>query len=424
MDAMDKYDNKLRILFISSDKYPFFRPAAGVIFSKELSSRGHVIDWLVQAESSCEKSFSIPIGNGHAYIAATNDGTSRWLRFMKHLSGFANDCRMFSMVTKNRYDLIQVKDKYISAVLALVWAKIFGIKYFFWLAFPHAESQLYGARQGIVRYRKFYFMRGCFYKFLLYRIILPGSDHIFVQSEQMKRDIMREGIADSKMTAVPGSVNLSQIPYVGPGDKRSAVKTSEELRVLYLGTLNRMRRLDFLVRAFGKILADVPNAKLYVLGKGDMVEDEEALKLEVSRLGLENAVVFTGYLPMEEAWNYIKKSDVCVSPYYPTPILNSTSPTKLIEYMAMAKPVVGNDHPEQKLVITESGAGFCTPWDEGAFADAIITILTNPEMAKEMGIKGRSYVEKKRTNSLMADVVEEKYLRICKGFHDAPDLNQ
>ncbi len=42
-------------------------------------------------------------------------------------------------------------------------------------------------------------------------------------------------------------------------------------------------------------------------------------------------------------------------------ILRAASPTKLVEYMAMGKAVVANDHPEQKRVIEESGAGYCVP---------------------------------------------------------------
>ena len=108
-----------------------------------------------------------------------------------------------------------------------------------------------------------------------------------------------------------------------------------------------MRHLDFVIYMFAKVLKQVPNAKLYMLGKGDSEEDEIYLKSIVDKCGIEKSVIFTGFLPMTQAWTYIKESTVCISPYYPTPILLSTSPTKLIEYMAMGKPVVGNEHPEQ-----------------------------------------------------------------------------
>ena len=103
--------------------------------------------------------------------------------------------------------------------------------------------------------------------------------------------------------------------------------------------------------------APVPTARLYVVGRGDDPEDETFLESEAARLGLQSSVVFVGQLPQAQALRYVREADVCVSPFYPTPVLRSTSPTKLVEYMAMGKAVVANDHPEQKRVIEESGAG-------------------------------------------------------------------
>src|SRR5690606_17527731 len=125
--------------------------------------------------------------------------------------------------------------------------------------------------------------------------------------------------------------------------------------------------LDFLIRVLGRVREQIPDAKLYLVGRGDHPEDEELLINEAKRLDLLSAVVFVGHLPREQALAYVRDAKVCVSPFYPTPILNSTSPTKLIEYMAMGKAVVANDHPEQRLVIEESGAGYCVSWDEAAF---------------------------------------------------------
>lgn len=108
----------------------------------------------------------------------------------------------------------------------------------------------------------------------------------------------------------------------------------------------------------------------------------------------------------------MNQADVCVSPLYLSPIFEPASPTKLIEYMAMGKAVVANDHPEQRLVISESGAGICVPYQEEAFAAAIVDLLNDPTRAMEMGKKGRRYVEKHRTYKIITDIVENAYLRI------------
>jgi glycosyltransferase involved in cell wall biosynthesis len=136
------------------------------------------------------------------------------------------------------------------------------------------------------------------------------------------------------------------------------------------------------------------------------------LKRKARELDIAHAIEFTGFMPMEKAWKIVGEADVCVSPFYPIPILNSTSPTKLVEYMAMGKAVVANDHPEQRKVIEESGGGVCVPYDVQDFAEAIIKLLKNPEDTKKMGTKGREYVERKRDYNHISEMVEYEYFKI------------
>ena len=80
----------------------------------------------------------------------------------------------------------------------------------------------------------------------------------------------------------------------------------------------------------------------------------------------------------------------------------------------MGKAVVANDHPEQRIVISESKAGICVPYEEAAFAEAILYLLKNPDVAKQMGIRGRRYIEKNRNYEQTADMVETKLLELSK----------
>jgi glycosyltransferase involved in cell wall biosynthesis len=117
-------------------------------------------------------------------------------------------------------------------------------------------------------------------------------------------------------------------------------------------------------------------------------------------------------LPMRDAQDYVLRSAVCVSPFYPTPILQSTSPTKLVEYMALGRPVVANTHPEQSAVLEESRAGLCVEWSPEAFAAAFVALFAEPAAADEMGRRGREYVRSRRTYSAIAEKVAQDYARI------------
>lgn len=409
----DKHSSgkKLKFLFVSSDKFPPFRVDVAALFGQEMVRRGHSIDWLLQSKDPCNSPYRTRWSGCRVWVGVTDNGTSRFSRLRKHIYSIMHDFKMFSLGRHNKYDFVQVKDKFISGLMAILLSKLNGIKFVYWLSYPFPEANLYSSRDGTARYPLFYFIRGLIFKVLLYRVIMPRADHIFVQSEQMKKDVASMGVPDEKLTPVPMGVSLEMFPYE---QKKVFPELSKDYKgVLYLGTLMKVRRMDFLIRVFEKVLNEVPNAKLYMVGGSEDPADEKFLMDEAAKLGIGHAIVFTGFLPRQEALHHVKKADVCVSPFYPTPILNSTSPTKLIEYMAMGKAVVANDHPEQRLIIEESGAGICVPYQEKAFADAIVELLRNPDRAKEMGKRGRGYVFKHRSYAKIAALVEERYFLIC-----------
>jgi glycosyltransferase involved in cell wall biosynthesis len=103
-----------------------------------------------------------------------------------------------------------------------------------------------------------------------------------------------------------------------------------------------------------------------------------------------------------------------LSPFAPIPILNSTSPTKLVEYFYWGKATVANDHPEQRRVIEDSQSGICVPYNENDFAHAVITLLKNDELALQMGRNGRAYVLAHRDYRVIADRLEGIYSKLLE----------
>ena len=121
----------------------------------------------------------------------------------------------------------------------------------------------------------------------------------------------------------------------------------------------------------------------------------------------------TGFLPRATALTRLREADVCISPFFPTPVLLSTSPTKLVEYLALGLPVIANDHPEQRLILRESRAGVCVPWGARHFARAV-RWLAHRSLAerRSMGERGRNWVRANRTYDRIADKVEKTYLNL------------
>jgi glycosyltransferase involved in cell wall biosynthesis len=404
---------RLRLLVISSDPFPPTRVDVSVLFGVELARRGHQIDWILQSDAACARSYVTDWGGGQAWVGATDLGETLFSRIRKHVLGVANDCRVFSRLRHTHYDAVEVKDKFLAGAIAAIACRLFRTRFIYWLSYPFPEHYLLRAKDGTARYPRLYVLRGVIFKWLLYRWLLRAAKHVFVQSEQMREDIAAEGIPPDKITAVPMGISVETFAAVSAPERRRLLPENVPC-VLYLGTLNRVRRMDFLLRAIAVVRESVPAVLLYVVGRGDNPEDEIFFKEEIARLDMERSVVMVGHLPHSQALQYVVEADVCTSPFYPTPVLRSASPTKLVEYMALGKAVVANDHPEQKRIIEEAGAGLCVPYDERQFAAAIVTLLRDPQTTRIMGERGRRYAIEHRSYGVIADAVEKRMLDIIE----------
>lgn len=404
-------NQNFRLLFLSSDKHPARRVDVSVLFAEKLAGRGHQIDFVLQSESDCSETFDTEWEGCRVRVGSTDNGTQWYARIKKHLASLWLDIRAIGLIHKRSYDFVQLKDKYLSSLFIIPACRLFGVRFIYWLSFPFPEESLLKSRDATANYPVFYWFRGRLFDLLFYRFIVKMADFIFVQSEQMKHDLMACGVPAEKMFPVPMGVSLDEFP----ADIPTRGDTAESPIILYLGTLARVRKMDFLIRVFERVTRRIPEARLHLVGGGDDDLDMELLVKEARRLKVEDKVLFTGMRPVHEALEFVRAASVCVSPFYPTPVLNSTSPTKLVEYMAMGKAVVANDHPEQQQVIDESGAGLCVPYDEAAFANALIVLLGDPVRCDEMGYQGRKYVEQNRTYERIADEVERQYQLLREG---------
>jgi glycosyltransferase involved in cell wall biosynthesis len=404
----------MRLLVVSSDTYPPTRVDVSVLFGQVLAQRGHQIDWILQSEAACAKPYRAQWGGGEVRVGATDLGQSLLRRLHKHALGFANDCRLFSSLRHGHYDVIEVKDKFLAGLLAVIARRLFHTRFIYWLSFPFPEYYLLRAKDGTARYPFLYVWRGAAFHWLLYHCLLPAADHVFVQSEQMRLDVAAHGIPIDKMTAVPMGVQADKFAASDADPVRHVLPEGVPC-VLYLGSLDKVRRLDFMIRAFALVRDAMPTAQLFIVGRGEDPSDEIVLEQEVARLNLGSSVVFIGQLPQQQALQYVREADVCASPLFPTSVLRAASPTKLVEYLAMGKAVVANDHPEQKRVIEESGSGFSVPFEERPFADALLKLLQNPELAREMGERGRRYAIEHRSYETIADSVEKRLLALGAG---------
>ncbi len=397
----------MRLLFFPREDYPTDRVRINVLFGRELISRGHAIDLVMQAADE-----HVPVGayDWHGRTLWVGPGDSRpglLHRLRKVWLDVVHDLRFLRTADASRYDGVLVSDKFVTASIAALLARMRGLRFFFWLTFPYPEADLETARSGTAMFGRLAIVRGVLTRWLLRRVILPRSDHVFVQSERMGRDLCAYGVPPENMSPIPTGFDLADIPPAGPESERTEPGA---VTLGYLGTLNTMRRLDVLVEMLALLRAAGMNARLLFVGDAANPAHRRALERRIAALGLTDSVEITGNLSQADALRRLSRAQVCLSPFPRSPLLDVASPTKMVEYFALGIPVVANDQPEQRAMLRETKAGVCVPWGARHFARGVRWLVARtPEERAAMGRRGRAYVERERTYARIADDVE----RVC-----------
>ena len=404
----------LRFLYATRERYPTFRVDLTELFSAGMAGKGHRIDWHMLSNSAATASVKTINPNERVFVGAAVDPQRPSGRLINQLAALWHDLGIYTLVRRVDYDFVQVRDKVFAGLVMLLATRSRQIPFFFVMSFPYPEADLFRAQDRMMDLswprRLFYRLRGRVTDALLYKVILPRADHVFVISEQMRKDVAARGIAPRRMTPLPMGINLDQVADASP-DEVCDARLTGKLPLVYVGTLVRVRRIDFLIDMLKQVRQSLAEAVLVLVGDAPKA-DMQFLRDHARENGLHGQVIFTGFIPTVQAWAYIRAARVCLSPFRPSPILRSASPTKLIEYLAWGRPAVANDHPDQTKVLAESGGGVAVDYDPNAFADAVVGLLRDPARAREMGRLGQAYVRDHRSYAVLSRQLEQKYLEL------------
>jgi glycosyltransferase involved in cell wall biosynthesis len=179
--------------------------------------------------------------------------------------------------------------------------------------------------------------------------------------------IVRSGPERSRFTGMPGEES----------DKRGRSHL-----VSYLGVMAPQDGVDYLLRSIRLIKDRGRNDISYTLiGSGDSFQD---LVQMTKDLDLQTEVEFTGRIPDEDVERILSSSDVCVGPDPKNPLNDVSTMNKILEYMAVGKPVVAFDLVETRFSAGE-GALYATPNKEEDLAGKILQLIDDPDRRREMG---------------------------------------
>ena len=416
-----------RLLFFCAEEYPPIYPFLDVVFNTHLREQGIVTSWIMPSRS-CDTLEETTWNGARTYLIPKPQGGSaatlvpRYWRHLGHIRAAADR----ALGAGVGVDLLQVRDDPAMAYVAWRLARRIGVPWAYQVSHLKEEERILYAQMGIYGSRLANALQGRVGR-LLRNALLRRADLVFPISDQMTKTLLSANLSPERTVAIPEGIRSADFDAVGADEKqvvRRRLGLEGKLVMVYAGTMNRFRRLDFLLRVLARLVERLPTAHLLMVGAGREPGDVEWLQSLARQMGLGSHVTFVGWVPRDEAAAYIAAADVGVSPFPPDPVLKNNSPIKLLEYLAAGVPVVGTDIPEQSSVIQESGGGFCVPWEEGRFARSVEELFRlSPEERKRMGVRGKEYVTTRRDFRVLADRVDTAYSRLAPDPQDPGSIS-
>jgi len=148
-------------------------------------------------------------------------------------------------------------------------------------------------------------------------------------------------VSHSMLDAIKTRHHKVLIPNTLEEPNQGFKKIAQEKKgtVLFVGHVAAYQGVLNLIKAFSTIERKLKNTALFIVGDG---EDLQQAKRLSEKLGIRK-ITFTGPVSHDMAYSFISKAEVCVAPFIPLPLINTSSPIKLLEYAAFDKKIVTTD---------------------------------------------------------------------------------
>ncbi|MEM9611010.1 MAG: glycosyltransferase family 4 protein [Actinomycetota bacterium] len=221
------------------------------------------------------------------------------------------------------------------------------------------------------------------------RITFAVSNGVISTNESYRRVALDRGKKDPEdVTVVRSAPDLARFEMAAP---EPALKRGKRFLACYLGVMGPQDGIDYALRSLAHLKHDVGRTDLHTvfMGSGDAFDDMVALATE---LDLDDCVEFTGRVSDADVCRYLSTADVCLAPDPKNPLNDVSTMNKIMEYMAMERPLVSFDLIEAKVSAGDA-ALYATPNEVSEFGDLIAQLLDDPDRRAEMGAVGRKRVE-------------------------------
>ncbi|WP_431926225.1 glycosyltransferase family 4 protein [Amycolatopsis tucumanensis] len=222
----------------------------------------------------------------------------------------------------------------------------------------------------------------------LERATYRGADVVIATNESY-RDVAltRGGKRPEDVFVVRSAPVVDRFRQVPPEPE---LKRGKPNMLCYLGVMGPQDGVDYALRALAKLRDDLGRTDWHAVfvGSGDAFDAMVALSKD---LRLDDQVEFTGRIPDADLVRYLSTADVCLAPDPLNPLNDVSTMNKIMEYMAMSRPIVSFDLREARVSAGEA-AVYAPANDELEFAKLTARLMDDPAERKRMGELGAERV--------------------------------
>jgi glycosyltransferase involved in cell wall biosynthesis len=210
----------------------------------------------------------------------------------------------------------------------------------------------------------------------------------FVTNESYKQiAISRGGMKEDKVFVLRSGPKLERLKIT---PAKSEIKRGRQFMVGYVGVIGQQEGIEYLLKAAKYIKEELHRDDIFwgVVGGGPHLE---ALRKQSHEMGLDDILEFTGRVSDEVLLDYLNTADICVNSDEYNAMNDKSTMNKILEYMALGKPIVQFDLTEGRFSAQEASL-YAEPNNAIDMADKIIQLLDNPATRKEMSEYGRQRI--------------------------------
>ncbi|NBA84236.1 glycosyltransferase [Emticicia sp. CRIBPO] len=242
---------------------------------------------------------------------------------------------------------------------------------------------------------------------------LRKSDAVIVLTEAEKEELLEYiPLKESKVHVIPNGIEKIEVPSVQ--QKKDLLDKlglkSDSVNILFLSRIHKKKGLDLLLKAFARLSAEIPEAKLLIAGPDEGYK--HTAEEMIDALNIRDRILFLGSVSGKEKETVFSIAGVFVLSSY-----SEGLPMSVLEAMSLRIPVVVSDQTRIDTFIRQYNAGKVTGLNENEVYEAIKDILENPDETREYIENAGKLVE----TEFGPDMVNKRIIRLYEDSLSKPE---